>query len=207
MGFTYIRTVQVTAYLLLTLAVTQAIYTTLYIAEVRLPRQLLWGLEGFIFTILIAFAGAAMVQAKNYQVGWSAIAFSAVLNVMQVSIGITMFGPFREAASQLDTLEPLAGAVVALSFMIYYAAKLLLGFAALIFGIAKMSSGAQALGGLTVLVGVTAMLANAILIVFGRDAFLPSAIAGGTGVLATLLLALCLTSVGREDEEILKKNL
>jgi hypothetical protein len=201
MGFTYIRTVQVTTYLLLILAITQAIYTTLYIAEVSIPRQLLWGLEGFLFTILIAFAGAAMVQAKNYQVGWSAIAFSAVLNVVQVSIGITMFGPFREAASQLETLEPLAGAVIALSFMIYYAAKLLLGFAALIFGIAKMSSGSKTLGGLTVLVGVVAMLANAILIMFGRDAFLPSAVAGGTGVLATFLLALCLSSTERKDED------
>jgi hypothetical protein len=201
MGFTYIRTVQVTTYLLLILAITQAIYTTLYIAEVSIPRQLLWGLEGFLFTILIAFAGAAMVQAKNYQVGWSAIAFSAVLNVVQVSIGIAMFGPFREAASQLEALEPLAGAVVALSFMIYYAAKLLLGFAALIFGIAKMSNGSKTLGGLTVLVGVVAMLANAILIMFGRDAFLPSAVAGGTGVLATFLLALCLSSTERKDED------
>jgi len=143
------------------LAATQALYTLLYIAEVNVPRQLLWGLEGILFTILIAFAGAAMVQAKHYHV---------------------------------------AGAVVALSFMIYYVAKLLLGFAALIFGIAKMTSGAKALGSITVLVGVVAMLANAILIVFGRDAFLPSPVAGGFGVLATLLLALCLMSIAREDE-------
>ncbi|MBW2942381.1 hypothetical protein [Zhongshania aquimaris] len=57
------------------------------------------------------------------------------------------------------------------------------------------------LGGLTVLVGVVAMFANAILILFGRDAFLPSAVAGGSGVIATLLLALCLKSVVREDTE------
>jgi len=206
MEFTNSRTVQITSYLLLTLAVMQALYTGLYISEINFPRQLLWGLEGVLFTILIAFAGAAMVQAKHYQVGWSAIAFSAVLNVMQVSIGLTMFGPFREASSQLEPLGPVAAAVVALSFMIYYAAKLLLGFAALIFGIAKMNSGGKALGGLTALVGVVAVFANACLIVFGRDAFLPSAVAGGSGVLATLLLALCLTSVAREDEEVLNKE-
>ncbi|WP_414729811.1 thiamine biosynthesis protein ThiC [Zhongshania aliphaticivorans] len=199
MEFTHKRTVHITSYLLLALAVTQALYTILHIVEVDVPRQLLWGLEGFLFTILTAFAGAAMVQAKNYQLGWSAIAFSAVLNVVQVSIGLTLFGPFREAASQLDALGPLAGGVVALSFMIYYAAKLLLGFAAFIFGFAKMAGGGKALGGLTALVGVVAMFANAILIVFGRDAFLPSAVAGGSGVLATLLLALCLTSDVRED--------
>lgn len=147
-----------------------------------------------------------MVQAKKYQVGWSAIAFSAVLNVVQVSIGLTMFGPFREAAGQLEVLGPVAGAVVALSFLIYNAAKLLLGFAALIFGMAKMTEGAKALGGLTALVGVVAIFANAILVVFGRDAFLSPAVAGGSGVFATLLLALCLTSVVREDEEMLKKS-
>lgn len=200
MEFTNKRTILISAYLLLALAVTQAIYTTLYIAEVDIPRKLLWGLEGLLFTVLAAFAGAAMVQAKNLHVGWSAVAFSAVLNLVQVSIGFTLFMPFREAANQLDALGPIAGAVVALSFMIYYAAKFLLGFAALIFGLAKMNTSAKALGSVTAVVGAIAMLANAILITFGRDAFLPSPIAGGSGVLATILLALCLISMARDEE-------
>ena len=83
--------------------------------------------------------------------------------------------------------------------MVYYAAKLLLGFAALIFGVATMASGAKVLGRSTAIVGVIAMLANTILIVFGREGFLPSAVAGATGVLATLLLAFCLTSVASEE--------
>ena len=199
MKFTNMRTIQITSYLLLALAVTQGIYTILYITKADVPRQLLWGLEGALFTILIAFAGAAMVQTKNFHVGWAAIAFSAVLNVIQVSIGLTMFGPFREAAGQLDTLGPVAGAVVGLSFMIYNAAKLLLGFAALIFGMAKMNEGAKVLGGLTALVGAVAMLSNTIMVVLGHNAFLPSAIAGGSGVLSALLLALCLMSLARED--------
>ncbi len=133
MKFTNQQTVQITSYLLLALVATQALYTALYVAEMSVPRQLLWGLEGLLFTVLVVFAGAALVQSKYYQVGWSAIAFSAVLNVVQVSVGLTLFGPFREASSQLEALEPTAGAVVALSFMIYYAAKLLLGFAAVVF--------------------------------------------------------------------------
>ena len=199
MDFTSKRTVQITSGLLLALVATHVLYTLLHVAEVSVPRQLLWGVECLLFTLLAAFAGAAMVQAKHYHVGWSAIVFSALLNVVQVSIGLTLFGPFREAAGQLEALGPLAGAIVALSFVIYYAAKLLLGFAALVFGIAKMTGGAKALGGLTALVGVVAMIANAILIVFGREAFLPSAAAGGSGVLATLLLAFCLMRVERED--------
>ena len=199
MKFTNTQTIQIASYLLLASAVTQALFTTLYMAEINVSEQLLWGLEGVLFTVLAAFAGAAMVQSKNYHVAWSAIAFSAVFNVMQVSIGLTMFGPFGEASGQLEALEPTAGAVVAFSFMVYYAAKLLLGFAALIFGSAQMAGGAKALGGVTAVVGVVAMLANTVLIVFGRDAFLPSPVAGGSGVLATLLLALCLMRVARED--------
>ncbi len=200
MKFTNIRTVQITSYLLLALVVTQALYTALYISEAKAALKLIWGFEVVLFTILAAFAGAAMIQAKNYQVGWSAIAFSAVLNIVQVSIGLTMFEPLFAAAGQLEALGPVAGAVLALSFMIYNTAKILLGFAALVFGIAKMSAGAKALGGLTALTGVVAMFANTFLIIIGHDAFLPAAVGGGSGLLATLLLALCLTSIVREEQ-------
>jgi hypothetical protein len=201
MEFTNTRIAQITAYLLLMVAVTQAAYTALYIAKISGPRELLWGLEGLLFTMLAAFAGAAMVQAKHHHLGWSAIAVSAVLNVVQVSVGLTMFGPFREVAGEVEALAPAAGAVVALSFMIYYAAKLLLGLAAIVFGMAKMNAGSKALGGLTALVGLVAVVANAMLIVFGRDGFLPSSVAGGSGVVATLLLALCLISIVRNAKE------
>lgn len=194
MKITFTQTIKTTAYLLLALAVTQIAYTLLYISEMSVPRQFLWGLEALLFTVLVAFAGAAMVQAKDHHIGWSAVAFSAVLNLVQVSVGLTMFGPFREAASQNEALAPMAGAVVAFSFMVYYAAKLLLGLAALVFGMAKMSSGAKTLGGLTAVAGTVAILANAIIITLGRDAFLPSPVAGGSGVIATLLLAFCLAS-------------
>ena len=199
MEFTKRQNVRITSYLLLTLAITQAIYTVLYFLGADVPRQLLWGLESLLFIFLATFAGAAMVQAKKHQVGWSAITISAIFNLVQVNIGLTLFGPFREAAGQVEGLAPAAGAVVAFSFAIYYAAKLLLGFAAFIFGYAKMADGARVLGGLTALVGGVAMFANAILITFGRDAFLPSAVAGGSGVLATVLLALCLMSAAQED--------
>ncbi len=64
-----------------------------------------------------------------------------------------------------------------------------------------MKAGAKALGGLTALVGVVAMFANAILIVFSRDGFLPSPVAGASGVVATLLLAICLITIAREDRD------
>ncbi|MFK7864674.1 MAG: hypothetical protein AB8B95_10665 [Pseudohongiellaceae bacterium] len=199
MEFTTKRTAQTAAYLLLALALTQALYTGLSAAGISVPRSFIWGLESLLFTFLAAMAGAALAQTQNYHVGWSAIGFSAVLNVVQVSVGLTMFSPFFEAAGQVEGMAPAAGAVVAFAFMIYYAAKLLLGFAALIFGMAKLNAGSKGLGGLTALVGGFAMLSNGALIMLGRSAFIPSPIAGGTGVVATLLLALCILSMNSDD--------
>ena len=129
MEFTNKRTMLITASLVLLVAITQIIYTALYVAEVGFSRQVLWGLEALIFTVLVAFAGASMVQAKNCQIGWSAIAFSAAINIVQVSIGLTLFSSFGKVAGDVEGAQPLIGGVVALSFMIYYAAKLLLGLA------------------------------------------------------------------------------
>lgn len=199
MEFTNKRTMLITASLLLVLAITQAIFTALYSAEISFSRQFTWGLEALVFTVLVAFAGAAMVQAKNSQLGWSAIAFSAVLNIVQVSIGLTLFSSFGKVAGAVEGAQPLIGGVVALSFMIYYAAKVLLGLAAVVFGMTSIAKGGKAIGGLTALAGVVAMFANGILITFGRDGFLPSGVAGASGMIATLLLAVCLISIYRKE--------
>jgi len=199
MEFTFKRTVQITAILLITAVVTQAVYTVLYIAEADVPRQFLWGLEGLIFVLLAAFAGSAMVQLKRYSLGFSAIAFSAVLNVVQVGVGLTLFGPFREVAGAVEAFAPVAGAIVGFAFMLYNAAKILLGLAALVFGMAKMNAGGKALGGLTVGVGVIAMVSNTLSMAAGREVLGELPLAGGSGVLATLLLALCLLGVEKED--------
>ncbi len=199
MEFTLKRTVQVLAGLLILSAITQAIYTGLYMAEVDVPRQLMWGAEGLIFVLLAAFAGSALVDAKRYSLGFSAILVAGTLNVVQVGVGLTMFGPFFEAAGEVEGLQPAAGAVVAFSFMVYNAAKILLGLAAIVFGMAKMSGGAKALGGLTVAIGAVAMIANTLSMALGRDFSGSLPLAGGSGVLATLLLALCLSVAVKDD--------
>ncbi len=199
MEFTLKRTVQVTAFLLIAAAVTQAVFTALYIAEADVPRQLMWGTEGLIFVMLAAFAGSALVEAKRYSLGFSAIMAAAILNLVQVGVGLTMFGPFREAAGAIEELAPAAGAVVAFSFMVYNAAKILLGLAALVFGMAKMKDGSKALGGLTALVGVIAMVANTVSMAAGRGVFGELPLAGGSGAVATLLLALCLSAATKQD--------
>ncbi len=199
MDYSFNRNVTITASLLLIAAVTQAVYTALYIAEADVPRQLLWGAEGFLFTVLAAFAGAALVQAKQFHLGWSAITASAVLNVVQVGVGLTMFGPFREVANAVPEAAPAAGAVVAFSFMVYNAAKVLLALAAIVFGMGKMNAGSTALGGLTAAIGAIAFVSNTLSMALGRGFSGELPIAGGSGVLATILLAVCLFGLKNED--------
>ncbi|MEO0418658.1 MAG: thiamine biosynthesis protein ThiC [Pseudomonadota bacterium] len=197
MHSTFARNASLTAYLLLVAAITQAVYTGLYVAEITPPRQLLWGGEGLLFVLLSAFAGAALAQAKSLHVGWSAIFAAAVLNVVQVGVGLTMFGPFREVAEAAPETAPLAGSIVAFSFMVYNAAKVLLALAAIVFGLAKLNAGGKALGGLTVAIGAIAFISNTLSMALGRG-FTEIPVAGGSGVLATVLLAVCL--FGMKDD-------
>lgn len=196
MEFAQKQNIQIIAALLFVAVITQAIYTALYTAGSDIPRGWLWGLEGLVFVLLAAIAGSALVQANKYTLGFSAIFASAILNIVQVGIGLTQFGPFREAAQGVEALAPAAGSVVALSFFIYNAAKILLGIAAVVFGTAISKSGSKLLGRLTVVVGLLAMAANTIVMMFGRTEAIPS---GATGVVATLLLAVCLLKLQSED--------
>lgn len=193
------RTVKIVALLLALTAISQPIYTALARGAPEFNRQFMWGFEGLMFVLLAAFAGSALVMAKRYTLGFSAIAFSAVLNVVQVGVGLRQFGPFRDAAEANPELGGIAFGIVAFSFFGYNAAKILLGLAAVDFGMAKMKDGAKALGGAAVLVGAVAFVANALVLIFGVQGFFPRPIAGASGVLATLLLAICLFSVRNED--------
>jgi len=196
MEFTQRQNIKYIASLLLLAVITQAIYTALYVAAKDVPRQWLWGFEGVLFVVLAAVAGSALVQSKKYSLGFSAIFVSAIFNVIQVGIGLTQFGAFREAAQAVDGLAPATGSVVALSFFIYNAAKILLGLAAVIFGMTVLKSGLKLLGGATVLLGGIAIATNTIVVMFGRIDGVPS---GATGVVATLLLAICLFKLQTED--------
>ncbi|MEL6861433.1 MAG: thiamine biosynthesis protein ThiC [Pseudomonadota bacterium] len=199
MDLSHRTTVKTVAVFLLLAAISQPVYTALYLGAPEVDRQFLWGLEGLLFVLLAAFAGSALVMAKRYTLGFSAIAFSAVLNVVQVGVGLTQFTPFREAAAANPDLGGVAFSVVAFSFFGYNAAKILLGLAAIVFGMAKLKDGGKLLGGLTVLVGAIAFVANTLVMMFGLQGFLPSPVAGGSGVVATLLLALCLLSLKSDD--------
>ncbi len=196
MEFTQKQNIQAISALLFLTVITQALYTALYLAANGVPRLWLWGLEGLVFVILAAIAGSAMAQAKTCTLGFSAILASGLLNLVQVGIGLTQFGPFREASQAVEGLAPAAGSVVALSFFVYNAAKVLLGLSAVVFGAAVSRMGSKGLGKVTVFLGLIAILSNAIVMIFGRIEAVPS---GATGVVATLFLAVCLLKFRSED--------
>ncbi|MEM0984741.1 MAG: thiamine biosynthesis protein ThiC [Pseudomonadota bacterium] len=198
MELTHNRTVTLLGVLLVLAAISQPIYTALYIGAPDVERHFLWGVEGLLFVVMAALAGSALVTAKRFTLGFSAIAFSTVLNVVQVGVGLTQFRPFGAAAAANGDLSGLAVSVVAFSFFGYNAAKILLALAAIVFGLGKMGQGGRFMGGVTVLVGAVAFVANACVLMFGREGFMPSAVAGGSGVVATALLALCLFTVDSE---------
>ena len=147
------------------------------------------------FLLMAAFAGSILAQVDRQQLAWSAITVAAVLNVVQVSVGLTMFGPFYAAAGEVEALAPLASAVVAFSFMVYNAAKVLLALALTVFGLASGGAGSQLLGGVSVVIGIFAMASNAASMAAGRDVFGELPLAGGSGVVATVLLAVCLLAL------------
>lgn len=199
MEFTQLQTVKIVAAMLLLAAISQPIYTALYLGAPDIDRKLIWGLEGLLFALLAAFAGSALVMARRYTLGFSAIAISAVINTVQVGVGLTQFGPFGEAAAANSELSGVASSVVAFSFFGYNTAKILLGLAAVVFGLARMSAGGKVLGGVTVLIGAVAFVANTLVMMFGLQGFLPSPVAGASGVLATIFLAICLFGLKVED--------
>ena len=199
MPFTHQRTVRAVAALLILACITQAVYTALYVAKLDVPRQLLWGTEGLLFPLLAALAGAAMVRSERLTLAFAAIAFAAVLNFLQVGVGLTLFFPFSDAAKADPALAPVAGAIVAFAFVIYNAGKLLLGLAALLVGVSRMAAGSKALGGATALAGGLAMLANGAAIAGGGKVFGELPLAGGSGVLATALLAAGLWGAAGND--------
>lgn len=199
MEITQGRTVRIVASVLMIAVITQSIYTVLYLQAPELDRKLLWGIEGLLFVVLAAFAGSALAMATRHRLGFSAIAAAAVLNIVQVAVGLTLFAPFAAMAKANAEFAGIASAVVAFSFFIYNSAKMQLGLAALAFGLARLNAGSKVLGGAAALVGAIAFAANTLVMMFGLQGFVPSPIAGGSGVLATLLLALCLFGVARED--------
>ena len=189
---------RIAALLLLLTAITQPIYTALFIGAPEMDRRFLWRLEGLLFILLACFGGAGLVLAKRHALGYSAIAFAAVFKLLAVGLGLTQFFPFNAAAEVNADLNEVATSIVAFSFFSYNSANVLLGLAAIVFGLAKWAERGRAIGAVTTVFGIIALTTNTVVMMFGFQGLLPSPVAGASGVAATVLSAVCLLGTIRD---------
>ncbi len=171
--------------LLLTVA-TQLFYITVVSgSDVEALRPITWMIEMAAFTLVSVAALALAGRARTANLVWSAIAVSGIFNGIQVAMGLSMFGPAREAAN----VEQLFGAILAGAFFFFFAAKVLLGLAAIAFGLSALrgSGLAKIVGGLAALAGLAAVIVNILAMATGMEYTFP---AGATGTAATALLAI-----------------
>lgn len=186
------------ALLLFLAAIMQPIYTAFFIGAPEIDRRFLWRVEGLLFILLACFAGAGLVLAKRYALGFSAIAFAAVFKLLAVGLGLTQFFPFNAAGEMNADLSEIATSIVAFSFFCYNSANVMLGLAAIVFGLAKWADQGRAIGTITTIIGIIALTTNSVVMMFGFQGVLPSPVAGASSVLATVLLAVCLLGIKSE---------
>lgn len=190
----YLRAVPI---LLLLLVVTQILYVVLSSNGFEINRPVIWSTEAVVFLGITVLALVALAQNGRLAPAWAAIVVSGLLNVVQVGMGLAMFGPLSDAG---EAMAPAYQATVAGAFFLYFAGKLLFGFAAIIVG-AHLLRGrgvARVIGGLTALSGLAAMAVNLGGMATGMALVFP---AGATGTAATFLLAVALAMMLRGPHE------
>ena len=186
MDFTARRSAQITAILLIVIVVTQVLYIGLSNAGVDFSRTVVWTTEAVAFLGISIFALAGLARGHAHPAVWGAVALGGILNVIQVGMGLAMFGPLSEAG---ETMAPAFQSILAGAFFLYFAGKFLFGFAAVALGLDAVkdaSTVAKVIGGLALLAGLAALATN-LAAMAGYDLMFQ---AGGAGTAATLLLAL-----------------
>lgn len=193
-----IRPMSIIPTLLVTIVLTQIAYIVKSTFKIDIPSTAIWSLEAVTFLAITVLALVAMVQKGPLTLASAAIAMGSLLNVFQVGMGLTMFSPLSDAG---EAMAPVYETVVALAFFLYFAGKLLFGFAALVAGwlLLRGTGSARIAGALAVAAGLAAILVNLGGIVVGMPWLYA---AGATGTVATLLLALALHRIGRSPSDL-----
>jgi len=191
------RYLQAVPLAMIVLVVTQLSYVVLSNSGFEMHRMVIWTTEAVAFLGITVLALVALAQNSRLAPAWAAIAVGGVLNVVQVGMGLAMFGPLKDAG---EAMAPAYEAVVAGAFFLYFAGKWLFGLAAILVG-AVMLRGtglAKAAGVLAILSGLAAMAVNLLGMATGMAWIFP---AGAAGTAATLLLAIALAMTLRERPE------
>lgn len=192
MEITANRAAKLTAGLLLITVITQIIYIAISNSGGEPPRMLIWTSEAVAFLGIATFALVVLARTVSHTAAWAAIAMGGLLNVIQVGMGLAMFGPLKDAG---EAMAPAFTSILAGAFFLYFAGKFLFGFAAIVMGSAMLrgSGAAKIIGGLTALIGLGAVLTNLLAMAVGMEGLYPAA-AAGTAAALFLAIAIWMNS-------------
>ena len=196
MQFTARGSARITAILLISVVITQLVYIGLSSAGMDINRPVIWTTEAAAFLGIAVFALVPLARESRFTAVWAAISIGGILNVIQVGMGLAMFGPLQGAG---EPMAPAFQAVLSGAFFLYFAGKFLFGFASLAIGVFLLKSGkgtAKPVGALAFLAGLGAAATNLAAMAAGMEALYP---AGAAGTAAALFLAISLLMVGTED--------
>ena len=176
---------------MIVVVITQIAYLTLK-GDI-ITGRMIWSVEALAFSSIAVLALLRLAESGvsrfTSSLAWASLSLFGVVNLVQVGIGLTMFGPLGDAG---DLLGPVMGAVLAFAFFLYFTGKLFVGAAAIAIGmpLLKISNGSTKLmGGFCALIGLVAIGLNATGMVIGME--LVTA-AGAAGTAATLFVAIAL---------------
>lgn len=176
---------------------THAAYSA-YFAERGGEVGTVWMIELAAFTLMTVAGLAALARGAAMPAAWAALALSGVFNVIQVSMGLSLF-PGVIAAG--EDFFPLFGMIVAAAFFFYFLAKVLIGLAVIGFGLLLLRDtgiAAKIVGGLSVLSGLAAAIANILALPQEMALVFP---AGATGTAAALFGGIALVMISRKPAE------
>ncbi|WP_209348441.1 hypothetical protein [Pontixanthobacter sp. CEM42] len=194
------RAAKLSAVLLIVTVVTQIIYFAISSGGGTPPRMIIWTTEAVVFLGLSVLALVTLARQLGNAAAWAALAVGGTLNVIQVGMGLAMFGPLKEAG---EAMAPAFDAVLAGAFFLYFAGKFAFGFAGIVLGavLLRGTGAAKAVGGLAILSGIAALLTNLLGMAKGMgDENVILLSAGAAGTAATLLLALAIL-MSKSDAE------
>lgn len=133
---------------------------------------------------LLAFSGIAVtgltlaVRDTDRAIAWSFVALAGLLNILQVAMGLSMFGPAMEAA---EAVPQLFATILAGAFFFYFFGKVLLAAAAIALCASAVRNGAgttKAIAGLTLLAGGASLVTGFLALVDSKAWMFPAGAAG-----------------------------
>ena len=160
-------------------------------------RPLTWFTELLAFSASAIFALALAARRPAQAPIWATLAVAGLINIIQVAIGLSMFGPAMEAA---DSAPALFATILAGAFFFYFVAKLLLGAAGVLLGLGAVRNGgalSKGIGAISILAGLGSAWLSLLAMV---DTESWRFAAGAAGTAATALVGLLLIFVPQPTE-------